>query len=113
MGKCQKLLGRDGFNTARCRKIAAPLENRPISRGTAVALKPGMAATACIAVWTAEPHHRECLVFESESGCDVRMTLEGMPVLEQHCASVGDALTIAERWREHFPQQSVFGPRAA
>lgn len=72
-----------------------------------------MPVLASIVAWSADDLRRCCEIFDTEHGCVVQMTLNGLPVIQQRCQSAGEALGVARHWGEPFVRPSVIGPRAA
>ena len=56
---------------------------------------------------------RECVIFETQSGWIVQLTLGGLSTIEQSCASIHEGLTVACGWRESCDDSFAIDPKAA
>jgi hypothetical protein len=56
---------------------------------------------------------RECVIFETQRGWMVQMTLEGLSTIEQSCGSMREGLTVAGGWRASCDDSFAIDPKAA
>ena len=64
-----------------------------------------------IVAWSND--RRGCVVYETEGGWIVQMTLGGFSTIEQPCASAREGLTVARGWRATCDESFAIGPKAA
>ena len=64
-----------------------------------------------IVAWSND--RRGCVVYETEGGWIVQMTLSGFSTIEQPCASAREGLAVARGWRANCDESFAIGPKAA